>query len=90
MAGNPASSMMRALATSHTLASTSTRSPECIARNASAFFSCAGFAMSLKFGCPHCEPFFIFSRNLPILTTARLTVPRPISLLSSQAVTRKV
>lgn len=33
--------------------------------------------------------FFIFSANFPRLTTARPTVPRPISCTSSRAVTRK-
>ena len=33
---------------------------------------------------------FIFSANLPTLTTARPTVPRPISCASSRALTRKV
>ena len=44
----------------------------------SQFSSCAG------------PELFIFSRNLPTLTTARPTVPRPISWLSSRTVTRKV
>ena len=33
--------------------------------------------------------FFIFSTNLPMLTTARPTVPWPISWVSSRAVTRR-
>ncbi len=33
---------------------------------------------------------FIFSANLPTLTTARPTVPRPISCASSRALTRKL
>ncbi len=33
---------------------------------------------------------FIFSTNFPMLTTARATVPRPISWTSSRAVTRNV
>src|SRR5579872_7129123 len=46
MAGKPAASMMRALATSHTLGSKSTSPLTCIARNASAFFTCSGFGMT--------------------------------------------
>src|SRR5208282_94601 len=34
--------------------------------------------------------FFIFSTKPPMLTTARPTVPRPISWTSSRAVTRRV
>src|SRR5579864_771252 len=44
-AGNPASSMMRELATSHTFASTSGFLPRCNALSASAFFFCSRFAI---------------------------------------------
>src|SRR5579864_9403355 len=76
MAGNPASSTIRALATSQTLGSSSTSRAECRARNASAFFFCSRFGIQRNWMCSAVPVLHLFDEashaydGAPYLTTA--------------------
>src|SRR5580658_512225 len=99
MAGNPASSTMRALATSHTFGRIKRSSLECRAKRVLAFFfrsslwSRSGLGIR-RIGCAHLPALFIFSTKRPAIIRRGLTVPWPISrtlmLLQSMIAAREM